>query len=881
MLIDGISLVEGSQITNATIATGLQAARDALAASQGELFFVTDINPPGTLFVYDGSFWVPVAASGASYVITGDVTGTINGAPDVLTLATVNSNVGNFASVTVNAKGLVTAAADLFGDATSSGAELTLVTVNSNVGTFGSAISVPVITANAKGLVTAVTTAPITFSITGDITGTIDGGTDILTLATVNGNVGSFGTAANVPTFAVNAKGLITSASNTAIAIAASQTTSGTFADARISSSSVTQHQAALTILETQISDGALLARSAENETITGSWTFNNVTVGVDPTLASHLATKQYVDNSISGLDMKQSVRAATTANITLSAPQTVDGVSVIAGDRVLVKNQTTGSLNGIYVVAAGAWTRSTDADTSAEVTTGMYTFVAEGTTNGDSGWALITDDPITLGSTSLTFAQFTGLGQVVAGNGLTKTGSTIDVVGTAGRIVSNVDSIDLDTVGTAGTYKSVTTDVYGRVTAGTNPTTLAGFGITDAQPLDTDLTALAVIGTTGLYTITATGSSTTRQIVAPAAGITITNGSGTAGNPTLVLANDLAALEGLAGTGFAVRTAADAWTQRSIAVSGSGLTISNADGVAGNPTVTSNGTSANTASTLVFRDVSGNFVAGTITAALSGNATTATTLQTARTIGTTGITSTAASFNGSANVTIGVTAVPTTLLTGTVTNAQLTNSSITIGSTNIALGATSTSLAGLTTVSANGAITTTAGAIGTGAPASTGRINMNPGGASNSGYLEFFSAANTRQGYIGFSGTNAASDTGTIPYVAGAHSFTGSITATGDITAFSDRRLKTDIEAILEPLQKVQGLNGVTFRRVDTDDYGTGLIAQDVLAVMPNVVHEAENGMLSVAYGNLAGLFVEAIKALNKEVSELRAEIKALKDNA
>lgn len=114
-----------------------------------------------------------------------------------------------------------------------------------------------------------------------------------------------------------------------------------------------------------------------------------------------------------------------------------------------------------------------------------------------------------------------------------------------------------------------------------------------------------------------------------------------------------------MASNGFIVRTAAATIAARSIAVSGTGLSISNADGVSGNPTISSNATNLNTASTIVARDGSGNFVAGTITAALTGNASTATTLQNARTIAISGpITGTATSFNGSANITIPVTAL-------------------------------------------------------------------------------------------------------------------------------------------------------------------------------------------------------------------------------
>jgi hypothetical protein len=228
------------------------------------------------------------------------------------------------------------------------------------------------------------------------------------------------------------------------------------------------------------------------------------------PTADTDAATKAYVDASRQGLDVKDSVRVATTANITLSGTQTIDGVSVIAGDRVLVKNQTTGSANGIYVVAAGSWSRSADADTSTEVTAGMFTFVEEGTSQADTSWVLTTNNPITLGTTALVFAQFSGAGQIDAGAGLSKSGNTINV-GTAstGRIVVNADTIDLAAVGTAGTYRSVTTDAYGRVTAGSNPTTLSGYGITDAQPLDATLTALAGVTTAADRLIYATGADT------------------------------------------------------------------------------------------------------------------------------------------------------------------------------------------------------------------------------------------------------------------------------------------------------------------------------------------------------------------------------------
>jgi hypothetical protein len=189
------------------------------------------------------------------------------------------------------------------------------------------------------------------------------------------------------------------------------------------------------------------------------------------------VATKPYVDAIKQGLDIKDSVRVATTANITLSGTQSIDGVSVVAGDRVLVKNQSTASQNGIYVVAAGAWSRAEDADTSEKVTAGLFVFVELGTANADTGWVLVTDEPTTLGTTSLTFSQFSAAGQIYDGNGLVKVGNTISV-GTAStnRIVVNADNIDLATTGVtaAANYTRVTVDAYGRVTAADSPLVVA-----------------------------------------------------------------------------------------------------------------------------------------------------------------------------------------------------------------------------------------------------------------------------------------------------------------------------------------------------------------------------------------------------------------------
>lgn len=163
-----------------------------------------------------------------------------------------------------------------------------------------------------------------------------------------------------------------------------------------------------------------------------------------DPTAAQDVATKNYVDAKSAGFDWKASVRVASTGNLTLSGAQTIDGVSVIAGDRVLAKDQTTAADRGIYVCAAGAWARSADANTSADVTSGMAMFVSEGTANAGTNWVLTTPDPITLGSTALTFTQ-TGTGTTygVSDASLTLTGTNFKVTpGTSAQVLLNTGTV-------------------------------------------------------------------------------------------------------------------------------------------------------------------------------------------------------------------------------------------------------------------------------------------------------------------------------------------------------------------------------------------------------------------------------------------------------
>ena len=223
-----------------------------------------------------------------------------------------------------------------------------------------------------------------------------------------------------------------------------------------------------------------------------------------DGTAAQDAATKNQVDVAQAGLDAKDSCRVATTANITLSGEQTIDGVTTTT-DRVLVKNQTTGSQNGIYVSAAGAWARSTDADANVEVTAGLYTLITEGTVAGGQGFVLTTDDPITVGTTALTFSQFSGVGDLVGGTGITKTGNSIAV---------DASQTQVTAVGALNTG-SITSG-FGNINNGSSTITTTGAVATGALTVTGGITA-TLTGTatnvTGTVAISTGGTgATTRQ---------------------------------------------------------------------------------------------------------------------------------------------------------------------------------------------------------------------------------------------------------------------------------------------------------------------------------------------------------------------------------
>ena len=185
-------------------------------------------------------------------------------------------------------------------------------------------------------------------------------------------------------------------------------------------------------------SAGAAFAIKGANTDLT-SVALTTGTVSTTPSGSTDIANKSYVDTVAQGLDTKASCIAATTVNITLSAPQTIDGIALIAGDRCLVKNQSTAADNGIYLVAAGSWTRTLDMDTWAEVP-GAYVFIETGTTQADTGWVCTSNAGGTIGVTAITWAQFSGAGSGVSSlnfgtTGLTPASATTGAITVAGTL--------------------------------------------------------------------------------------------------------------------------------------------------------------------------------------------------------------------------------------------------------------------------------------------------------------------------------------------------------------------------------------------------------------------------------------------------------------
>lgn len=251
----------------------------------------------------------------------------------------------------------------------------------------------------------------------------------------------------------------------------------------------------------------------------------NKITGLADGTVSTDAATYGQLVSLINGLDMKASVRVATTTAGTLASSfangSTVDGVTLATGDSILIKDQSSGSENGVYTVnSSGAPTRRADADTSAEVTGGLTVWVNEGTVNGDTQWTLTTNDTITLGSTSLTFSQ-TDAGAVTVDSSLTKTGKQLgraaltgDVTASAG---SNATTIANGVVSLAKQANLAANSVIGNLSgSSTTPSAVSATSAATASTVATrDANANTRVNNTveGFQTVTSAAGTTTLTV--------------------------------------------------------------------------------------------------------------------------------------------------------------------------------------------------------------------------------------------------------------------------------------------------------------------------------------------------------------------------------
>ena len=301
--------------------------------------------------------------------------------------------------------------------------------------------------------------------------------------------------------------------------------------------------------------DGTWVAQSGGSGSPGGSDTqvqFNDSgSFGGDADLTYNKTTNAL---TVGGLVHTPTIQAHTSAGLTLEAQGGSDVLTIGAG-------------GGVNATAYGGWnfdgaTASTIASFGASKTL---------TSLDTATYPSLTELSYVKGVTSALQTQIDGKQATITGAATTITGSNL----TASRaVISNASG--------KAAVSSVTDTELGYVSGVTSAIQTQ---IDNKQPLDATLTALAAYNTNGLVTQTGADTFTGRTLTGPAAGITVTNGNGVSGNPTLALANDLSAVEGLSGTGVAVRTATDTWTTRTISA-GNGITVTNGDGVSGNPTI-------------------------------------------------------------------------------------------------------------------------------------------------------------------------------------------------------------------------------------------------------------------------------------------------------
>jgi hypothetical protein len=643
-----------------------------------------------------------------------------------------------------------------------------------------------------------------------------------------------------------------------------------------------------------------------------------NLVLNADPTASLQAATKQYVDTiAAAGIHYHTPARVEAPANLpstydngtsgvgatlTNSGTQVaivIDGIALSSSDRVLVYQQTDPAHNGVYTVTTVGsvstnWvlTRATDADSYGPsdpdaLGQGDAFFISAGDTGAGETYVMTTVGTITFGTTGIVFTQISATAIYSAGAGLTLTGQefslntpvasatalatgrtigmTGDVVWTSaafdgsgnvtGTATIQPDSVALGT-DTTGNYVA-TGAVSGTGLSGSSSSEGGTFTVTsNATALNTASTIVARDGSgnfaAGTVTAALSGNSTTATALATGRTIGMTgdvvwtsasfDGSGNVTGTATIQANSVAL--GTDTTGNYVAAGA---------VSGTGLSGSSSS-EGGTFTVTSNATNANTASAIVARDGSGNFAAGTITAALTGNASTATTLQTARTIG-------GVSFNGAANINLpGVnttgnqnTSGSSASCTGNAATATVLQTARTIGGVSFN-GSANINLPGVNTAGTQD--TSGTSAISTAATVTTSS-------AASAFKVPFANTTASTTGNYGLLQDSTATFT---------YNPSTNVLEAGTFNTTSDISLKENICTFENAMDVVAGLRGVRFTWKKNGIKTVGLIAQEVEKVLPELVGEnVDTGIKSVSYANMVAVLIEAVKELKAEIEELK----------
>jgi hypothetical protein len=643
-----------------------------------------------------------------------------------------------------------------------------------------------------------------------------------------------------------------------------------------------------------------------------------NLVLNADPTASLQAATKQYVDTiAAAGIHYHTPARVEAPANLpstydngtsgvgatlTNSGTQVaivIDGIALSSSDRVLVYQQTDPAHNGVYTVTTVGsvstnWvlTRATDADSYGPsdpdaLGQGDAFFISAGDTGAGETYVMTTVGTITFGTTGIVFTQISATAIYSAGTGLTLTGQefslntpvasatalatgrtigmTGDVVWTSaafdgsgnvtGTATIQPDSVALGT-DTTGNYVA-TGAVSGTGLSGSSSSEGGTFTVTsNATALNTVSAIVARDGSgnfaAGTVTAALSGNATTATALATGRTIGMTgdvvwtsasfDGSGNVTGTATIQANSVALGTDTTGNYVAVG-----------AVSGTGLSGSSSS-EGGTFTVTSNATNANTASAIVARDGSGNFAAGTITAALTGNASTATTLQTARTIG-------GVSFNGAANINLpGVnttgnqnTSGSSASCTGNAATATVLQTARTIGGVSFN-GSANINLPGVNT--GGNQDTSGTSAISTAATVTTSS-------AASAFKVPFANTTASTTGNYGLLQDSTATFT---------YNPSTNVLEAGTFNTTSDISLKENICTFENAMDVVAGLRGVRFTWKKNGIKTVGLIAQEVEKVLPELIGtNADTGLKSVSYANMVAVLIEAVKELKAEIEELK----------